>query len=160
MYIFFYKIYLQWIYWTLFFIARCSRIFASELPSQACFIPSTTIIIASIICLVPHNIQTNTTNISLEAIRRLEACECFVDHTLWLYLLPHKSRHEERAFRVRTCSLSARGWISSCSTPLKLQTFIYELKENKYVMLNCNKVDEANWIPPTFWNHLANGFVH
>jgi hypothetical protein len=33
MYIF-YKIYLQWIYWTLFFIARCSEstIFASELP--------------------------------------------------------------------------------------------------------------------------------
>jgi hypothetical protein len=31
MYIF-YKIYLQWIYWTLFFIARCSTIFASDLP--------------------------------------------------------------------------------------------------------------------------------
>jgi hypothetical protein len=31
MYIF-YKIYLQWIYWTLFFIAYCSTIFASELP--------------------------------------------------------------------------------------------------------------------------------
>jgi len=31
MYIF-YKIYLQWIYWTLFFIARCSTIFAIELP--------------------------------------------------------------------------------------------------------------------------------
>jgi hypothetical protein len=30
MYIF-YKIHLQWIYWTLFFIARCSTIFASEL---------------------------------------------------------------------------------------------------------------------------------
>jgi len=30
MYIF-YKIYLQWIYWTLFFIACCSTIFASEL---------------------------------------------------------------------------------------------------------------------------------
>jgi hypothetical protein len=29
---FFYKIYLQWIYWTLFFIARCSTIFVSELP--------------------------------------------------------------------------------------------------------------------------------
>ena len=31
MYIF-YKIYLQWIYWTLYFIACCSTIFASELP--------------------------------------------------------------------------------------------------------------------------------
>jgi hypothetical protein len=31
---FFYKIYLQWIYWTLFFIARCSTIFASELPES------------------------------------------------------------------------------------------------------------------------------
>jgi hypothetical protein len=31
MYIF-YKIYLQWIYWTLFFIARCFTIFVSELP--------------------------------------------------------------------------------------------------------------------------------
>ena len=31
MYIF-YKIYLQWIYWTLFFIARVSKIFASEPP--------------------------------------------------------------------------------------------------------------------------------
>jgi hypothetical protein len=31
MYIF-HKIYLQWIYWTLFSIARCSTIFASELP--------------------------------------------------------------------------------------------------------------------------------
>jgi hypothetical protein len=28
----FYKIYLQWIYWTLFFIARCSTICASDLP--------------------------------------------------------------------------------------------------------------------------------
>ena len=28
----FFKIYLQYIYWTLFFIARCSNIFASELP--------------------------------------------------------------------------------------------------------------------------------
>jgi hypothetical protein len=27
-----YKIYLQWICWTLFFIARCSTIFTSELP--------------------------------------------------------------------------------------------------------------------------------
>ena len=33
MYIF-YKIYLQWIYWTLYFIARCSTIFASELPEE------------------------------------------------------------------------------------------------------------------------------
>jgi hypothetical protein len=34
MYIF-YKIYLQRIYWTLFFfIARCSTIFASELPEE------------------------------------------------------------------------------------------------------------------------------
>jgi hypothetical protein len=33
MYIF-YKIYLQWIYWTLFFIACCSTIFASELPES------------------------------------------------------------------------------------------------------------------------------
>jgi hypothetical protein len=33
MYIF-YKIYLQWIYWTLFFIARCSTIFASDLPKK------------------------------------------------------------------------------------------------------------------------------
>ena len=33
MYIF-YKIYLQWIYWTLFFIARCSTIFVGELPEQ------------------------------------------------------------------------------------------------------------------------------
>jgi hypothetical protein len=31
MYIF-YKIYLQWVYLTLFFIAHCSTIFASELP--------------------------------------------------------------------------------------------------------------------------------
>jgi hypothetical protein len=31
MYIF-YKIYLQWIFWTLFFIARCYTIFDSELP--------------------------------------------------------------------------------------------------------------------------------
>jgi hypothetical protein len=31
---FFHKIYLQWIYWTLFFIARCSTIFASELPER------------------------------------------------------------------------------------------------------------------------------
>jgi hypothetical protein len=30
----FYKIYLQWIYWTLFFIARCSTIFAIELPKH------------------------------------------------------------------------------------------------------------------------------
>jgi hypothetical protein len=29
---FFYKIYLQWIYWTLFFIARCSTIFAQWSP--------------------------------------------------------------------------------------------------------------------------------
>ena len=72
---------------------------------QACFIPSTTIIITSNICLIPHNIQTNTTTISLEAIRRLEAYECFVDHTLWLCLLPHKPRHEEQAFHVRTWSL-------------------------------------------------------
>jgi hypothetical protein len=34
MYIF-YKIYLQRIYWTLFFIARYSTIFASELPEQS-----------------------------------------------------------------------------------------------------------------------------
>jgi hypothetical protein len=33
MYIF-YKIYLQWIYWTLIFIARCSTIFASDLPES------------------------------------------------------------------------------------------------------------------------------
>jgi hypothetical protein len=33
MYIF-YKIYPQWIYWTLFFIAHCSTIFASELPKD------------------------------------------------------------------------------------------------------------------------------
>ena len=39
-----YKIYLQWIYWTLFFIARCSTIFASELPEQ---LPSTVCIVAS-----------------------------------------------------------------------------------------------------------------
>ena len=31
MYIF-YKIYLQWTYWTLFFVARCSTIFANKLP--------------------------------------------------------------------------------------------------------------------------------
>jgi hypothetical protein len=32
MYIILLKIYLQWIYWTLFFIARCSTIFATEIP--------------------------------------------------------------------------------------------------------------------------------
>jgi hypothetical protein len=31
MYIF-YKIYLQWIYWTLFLTTRCSKIFTSDLP--------------------------------------------------------------------------------------------------------------------------------
>jgi hypothetical protein len=31
---FFIKFYLQWIYWTLFFIARCSTILASELPED------------------------------------------------------------------------------------------------------------------------------
>jgi hypothetical protein len=30
------KNYLQWIYWTLFFIARCSTIFLSELPEHSC----------------------------------------------------------------------------------------------------------------------------
>jgi hypothetical protein len=33
---FFYKIYLQWIYWTLFFIARCSTIFAQWSPRAYC----------------------------------------------------------------------------------------------------------------------------
>ena len=33
MYIF-YKNYLQWIYWALFFIARCSKFFASEPPEH------------------------------------------------------------------------------------------------------------------------------
>jgi hypothetical protein len=36
----FYKIYLQWIYWTLFFIARCSTIFAQWSPQGATFLKS------------------------------------------------------------------------------------------------------------------------
>jgi hypothetical protein len=41
LYVHFYKIYLQWIYWTLFFIACCSTIFASQLPEDDPLMDST-----------------------------------------------------------------------------------------------------------------------
>ena len=53
MYIF-YKIYLQWISWTLFFIARFSTIFAKELPeiSKSWALAFTVVELNSILYLV------------------------------------------------------------------------------------------------------------